>query len=316
MHRLIQHTWRTPAIVAALVLTLAIGSAMSVRAGAAPAPGRQVEITLEYEGAQREVSIYVPSGYTPGTPLPVVFALHGGSGSAAVMYAPAKRIVAHAESDNFVAVFPNGLPRPETPNSRNYYWDDPVNNGYMAFLIDELNARYSIDTQRVYFVGFSGGAKLIYELAADPAMSARIAGVGTVAGTIGSKPVLPATSAWAIIDPSVGGGTPMAAFLVQGQQDPKLPAAGGFDDDGEKILVGFETKVAIWQHFVGALAESNYPAALPAGVAAREWNNAQTGHAVVAVVDENLGHAWPSWDLMGELWSFWQRMPVREAHEQ
>ena len=43
----------------------------------------------------------------------------------------------------------------------------------------------------------------------------------------------------------------------------------------------------------------------------REWNNPASGQAVVAVVDENLGHAWPDWDLMGELWSFWQRMPPR-----
>ena len=273
--------------------------------------GRQHTITLEYEGAQREVSIYVPSGYVPGTPMPVVFALHGGSGSAAVMYAPAKRIVAHAESDGFVAVFPNGLPRPTAPNSHNYYWDDPANNGYMAYLIDEISARYSIDAARVYFAGFSGGAKLIYELAADPLISARIAGIGTVAGSIGLKPLQPATSAWQIIDPSVTGGVPMPAYLVQGQADTGQPAAGGFDDDGEKIVVGFETKVAIWQHFVGALTEIRYPRGLPAGVAAREWSNPATGHAVVAVVDENLEHAWPDWDLMGELWSFWQRMPTR-----
>ena len=183
---------RTPAIVAGIMLALAIGSALSAHANAASAAaGRQHTITLEYEGAQREVSIYVPSGYVPGTPMPVVFALHGGSGSAAVMYAPAKRIVAHAESDGFVAVFPNGLPRPTAPNSHNYYWDDPANNGYMAYLIDEISARYSIDAARVYFAGFSGGAKLIYELAADPLISARIAGIGTVAGSIGLKPLEP-----------------------------------------------------------------------------------------------------------------------------
>ena len=160
-------------------------------------------------------------------------------------------------------------------------------------------------------MGFSGGAQLIYELAADPLISARIAGIGTVAGTIGLKPVQPATAAWEIIDPSVTGGIPMPALLAQGQLDPKQPAAGGFGGYGEKIVVGFETKTAIWQHVVGALTPGSYPRALPSGVVAREWNNVQSGHAVVALVDDNLAHEWPTWDLMGELWSFWQRMPAR-----
>ena len=133
------HPCARPALVATLVLAVAICSALSVRAGPAPAPaaGRQFTLTLEYAGAQREVSVYVPSSYVPGTPTPLVVALHGGSGSAAVMYAPAKRIVQHAESDGFVAVFPNGVPNPNAPNSNNYYWDDPVNIGYMGYLLDQ-----------------------------------------------------------------------------------------------------------------------------------------------------------------------------------
>jgi len=86
------------------------------------AVGRQTTITVHYGGVQREVTIVVPSRYVPGTPLPLVFALHGGSGDASVMYAGDKRIVVHAERDGFIAVFPNGLPMPDKPESRNYYW--------------------------------------------------------------------------------------------------------------------------------------------------------------------------------------------------
>jgi poly(3-hydroxybutyrate) depolymerase len=263
---------------------------------------------------QREVSILVPSRYVPGTAMPLVFALHGGSGDASVMYAEDKRIVSHAERDGFIAVFPNGLPKPDKPDSQNYFWEDAANHDYMAFLMDEMIARYTIDTGRIYFIGFSGGAKLIYDLATDPEISARIAGIGTVAGEIGGRRREPVETAWVIIDPGLSEGCPMPAYLVQGAKDTHLPIEGGFDDEGEGIVVGFETKVAIWRDFTGALVEMAYtPTELPPSVTARKWTNAQTRHAVVATVAENLAHRWPEWDLMGELWRFFQSMPAREV---
>lgn len=280
--------------------------------------------TVTYEGVEREVAILLPTSYAQDTPMPLVFALHGGSGDASVMYSEEKRIGAHAERDGFIAVFPNGLPKPDRPDSRNYYWGDPVNHGYMIFLMDELTARYTVDTGRIYLVGFSGGAKLIYGLASDSATSARIAAsdsatsariaaIGTVAGETGGKQLEPPEAPWAMIDPSVSGGRPMPAFLVQGAKDAHLPIDGGFDDEGEKIVVGFETKVALWRHFAGARAETPFAATeLPTAATVRQWTNAETGHAVVAVVADNLAHRWPEWDLMGELWRFFERMPRRE----
>lgn len=277
-----------------------------------PQPGSLITITVSYSETRRDVSIYTPSTYISGTAVPVVFALHGASGDASVMFADDKRIVAHAESDGFIAVFPNGLPRPNKPHSQNFFWSDPVNVGYMNFLMDELSARYSVDAGRIYFVGFSGGAHLIYRLAADPMVSARIAGIGTVAGEIGSKLTEPYTSTWEIDDPSVTGGLPMPAFLVQGVRDQRLPIAGGFDDEAEKIVVGFETKIALWQHFTGALTSTPYSGgALPSSVIARQLLSPTTGHAVVALEDHQLAHRWPAWDLMAEFWSFFQSMPTR-----
>jgi polyhydroxybutyrate depolymerase len=269
-----------------------------------------ITITLTYEGVERDVAVFVPASYVSGTAMPLVVALHGNSGDASVMYAGNKRIVAHAERDGFIAVFPNGLPR--RPNSNNYYWDDPINLPYMGFLLDELSARYTIDIGRIYFVGFSAGAILINRIACHLEISARIAGIGAVAGKIGSKKTEPFDAPWVILDPSVSGGCAMPAFLVHGALDEILPLEGGFGDEGEMIMVGFETEVAIWRHCTGALAEATTQTpALPPSATARAWTNAQTGHAVVAVVDDQLAHHWPNWDLMGAFWSFFQRMPTR-----
>jgi poly(3-hydroxybutyrate) depolymerase len=274
--------------------------------------GRQVTITVTYGGTQRDIAVFVPSRYAPPTALPVVVALHGGGGDASVMYAPDKGIVAHAEQDGFIAVFPNGLPKPDRPNSTNYFWDDPINIGYMAFLLDQMSARYAIDTRRIYFVGFSGGAKLIYRLAADPLLSPRIAAIATVAGMIGDKRVEPANSPWTMVDPSMSGGSAIPAFLVQGARDRRLPVDGGFDDEGEQITVGFETKIAIWRHFTSAHTEIPYPRPLPPNVHARTWIDPATEYHVVAVVDTTLAHQWPNdWDAMDEFWRFFDHMPLR-----
>src|SRR5262245_65571044 len=89
--------------------------------------------------------------------------------------------------------------------------------------------QFTFHSRRVYFIGFSGGGALIYQLAADPAISARIAAIATVAGVMGSKQTDPPTSSWQIIDPAASGGEPMSALLLQGGEDKKQPAMGGFE---------------------------------------------------------------------------------------
>lgn len=276
-------------------------------------PRRTIEtITVKFRGVDRPVSLYVPTGYQPGTPVPLVFALHGGSGDASVMYDPAKRIVEYAENEGFIAVFPNGLPSPDAPpDSTNYYWSDPVNIPYMDHLIDLMTATYTIDERRVYFVGFSGGAKLIYNLAADPAISARIAAIATVAGEFGGKRTVPPDSPWEIIDPIASGGVPMSALLLQGGKDKRCPEKGGFEEDFEKIATSFQVKVDSWRLFIGAGTGSSVtlPGA-PSRVQAMSYVNPTTGHTVISVVDPKIAHVWPEYS-MDVFWDFFERVPTR-----
>ena len=271
-------------------------------------------ISVRFRGVERPVSFYVPTGYQSGAAVPLLFALHGASGDASVMYDPEKRIVEYAEANRFIAVFPNGLPKPNAPlNSTNYYWTDPVNVPYMDHLIDLMVATYTIDAQRIYFTGFSGGAKLIYELAADPKISARIAAVATVAGEMGGKLIEPATSPWEIIDPLASGGVPMSALLMQGGEDKRMPEKGGFDDDFERILTSFQVKVDTWRLFIGAARTGvnvTHPDA-PSRVVATEYVNAASGFTVDLIIDPLLAHRWPEWNFMGVIWDFFERVPVR-----
>ena len=262
---------------------------------------------------QRQVAIYVPNSYQPGAAVPLVFALHGDGGDASKMYDSDKRIVEYAESQGFIAVFPNGLPLPTAPpGSQNYYWGDPVNIGFMNHLIDLMTNNFTIDSRRIYFIGFSGGAKLSYRLAADPAISARIAAIATVAGDMGRKQTDPPTSPWEIIDPSASGGTPMSALLLQGGEDKKLPAMGGFEEDFSSIKTSFQAKVDSWRFLLDIKdGTSNTMFGAPARVESMRYTNPTTGLMVISALDPVLPHKWPEWNFMGAIWDFFERAPTR-----
>ncbi len=294
-------------ICAGLLITAHAGEAR------AQTQGTIQTIMVRFRGVDRPVSLYVPTSYGSGTPIPLLFALHGASGDASVMYDPDKHITEFAESEGFIAVFPNGLNRPGAPaGSTNYYWEDPVNQPYMNHLIDLMQGSFTIDTARIYFVGFSGGAKLIYRLAADPQISARIAAVATVAGEIGGKSTDPTTSDWEVIDPSASGGVPMSALLLQGGNDIRLPEHGGFDDEFERIGASFQVKVDIWRLFINARTGSSVTLlGAPARVEATRYTNTTTGHTVISARDPVLAHRWPEWNYMEAIWDFFEQAPTR-----
>jgi len=265
---------------------------------------------------QREVAIYVPNSYRAGAAVPLVFALHGGGGDASKMYDPDKRIVEYAESQGFIAVFPNGLPKPGAPaGSHNYFWDDPSNIEFMNRLIDLMTNNFAIDSRRVYFIGFSGGGKLCYQLAADPNISARIAAIATVAGDMGHKRTDPPNSPWEIIDPAASGGVPMSALLLQGGEDKRLPAMGGFEEDFSTIKISFQVKVDSWRHFLRFVditdGTSNTLFGAPARVESMRYTNPNNGLVVISALDPELPHKWPEWNFMGAIWDFFGHAPTR-----
>jgi poly(3-hydroxybutyrate) depolymerase len=302
-----------------LLALIFVGLTMSASQGQArPLPAAQsrgpISTTVFFGQVHRQVAIYVPNSYRPDVAVPLVFALHGGGGDASKMYDPDKRIVEYAESQGFIAVFPNGLPAPDAPaGSDKYYWIDPVNIGFMNHLIDLMTVRFTINSRRIYFIGFSGGAMLCYRLAADPAISARIAAIATVAGDMGSKPTNPPTSPWEIIDPAASGGAPMSALLLQGGEDTGLPAMGGFSDDFTSIRSSFQTKVDSWRLFVGAIdgTSNTILFGAPARVEAIRYTNPATGHTVISALDPAIPHKWPEWNFMGAIWDFFEHAPTR-----
>lgn len=274
-------------------------------------PARDINvqtITVTYDGVSRNVSFYVPSTYQPGKAVPLVFAFHDTTGNAAMMYAPAKGIPQKAEAEGFIAVFPNGLPLANGGNG--FQWMDAVNVPYVGFLIDQLQARFTIDAKRIYLIGFSGGSQLCQRIASDPTQSKRIAAIGTVADSADFQPG--PGQPFIITDPNASGlAQPLSAFIVQGALDPVNPINGGPNMDGF-VQLSFADKINFWTKFINSnLTEPTTIAQAPVNATTTKYSNLQTGLTLIGLVDPLLAHAWPQWDVTTAIWNFFKSVPTR-----
>lgn len=150
----------------------------------------QAQTTLQenftYEGILRTYRIYLPANYVPGSVRPVIFQFHGFSETAASDQSFTKWKPV-ADTAGFLVVYPNGLKDPNHNN--NQYWNVgwpwlPNTNdiGFVSTLIDTVNARHTIDLQRVYASGISNGGFMAYLLGA--VLCDKIAAVASVSGGI------------------------------------------------------------------------------------------------------------------------------------
>ncbi len=288
------------------VAALPAGAQMTVndlcgRATMTAAAGMVSDVTFSYGGTDRYYCTYTPTSLNPVHPL--VIALHGGDGNASQMMEDNHGIIATAESLGWIAVFPNGLPRPSCGGTLclDNSWSAPDNVFFIGELIGQLKAGGMVDADRVYLVGFSGGAGLIYTIAGTPGFPHAINSIATVAGVFGNYTAdVPDQGFKTIPLPAA---QPVSALLAQGGADPKLPAAGGLDETTRESHASFRTKVDTWRLLTGTELAQPQPIDLPtlapnAPADAEAVRYRHGGATVVEVLDPGLGHAWPSWDIM------------------
>lgn len=306
-------------LIATGCLVLCTGSAM-----AQPLPPLGSVETFKADcgnklGGERLVQYYVPRSYTGATPMPVVFALHGGGLTAQSMYADRAGIKDTAEAQGFIAVFPNGRGTGDA-----LHWTDN-DVYYIDCLMTIVGHKLNVDGRRRYVVGFSAGGKLAFQLAANPLTSYRIAGIATAAAMMGKKGTEPPTSEWEIHDPNLvsdplpqypngARGAPMPAVLLQGALDPKHPLNGGYTAASKDVNFSFQMIVDLVRLRIGAEVDTpvNLAQAPRAQVHYHSQPGAPNGRAVLSIVDPGLGHAWPTdWPYMAVIWDFFRAMPAR-----
>lgn len=121
---------------------------------ALPALAGDFSGNITVNGVKRDYIGYVPSNL--GENQPLLISCHGYQQDA-----PYQKnmldIKSVADAGKFVTVFPNGLGSPRA-------WDISGNQdiNFMKALIDEMEAKYKIDRNRVYLSGFSMGGMFTY----------------------------------------------------------------------------------------------------------------------------------------------------------
>lgn len=153
-------------------------------------PGRtSADVTI---GGARPTVLHVPASYDPSVPTPLFFFLHGYSGSGADQESY-WRHGPLAEEYTFLYVNPDG-----TMDGQGFrFWDSydaccnftgrPVDDsGYLRGLVEEVEAQFNVDRDRIYFAGGSNGGLMAYRMACDHAD--KVAAIASMAGTTNPDP--------------------------------------------------------------------------------------------------------------------------------
>ncbi|HEX7597085.1 MAG TPA: hypothetical protein VF518_02660, partial [Polyangia bacterium] len=168
-----------------------------------PDPGTQQ--TIPVSGSSRTYQIYVPTGYSPETALTLIFAFHGGGGSAAGARTDFK--LEAVVGNNAIIVYPN--------DATNYGSGSDI--PFFDAMLADTNSKYCIDTHRVFATGFSMGGIFVNGIGCLRG-GTTVRGIIPVAGS-GPNPNMGPASEADIACPS---GTPtadVAVMIIHGTAD-------------------------------------------------------------------------------------------------
>lgn len=171
-----------------IALFIAALFAREAHAARALPPGNH-EFTLVHQGVKRSYLVRMPPHAVEDLPLPVVINFHGG-GSNAKTQKWYSRMDRTADTEGFIAVYPNGTGafgmRLFTWNAGNCCGVAAVTQvddvGFTLSMLEDLARRTPVDHARIYATGLSNGSMMAYRLAAEA--SDRIAAVAGVAGAM------------------------------------------------------------------------------------------------------------------------------------
>ena len=154
---------------------------------------------LTWDGTERVYLEYVSSIYDSQEPTQVIFCLHGLGDDMTNFYNIGFNEI--VDTANGIVIVPQALDA-EVPmlGSVGYCWNagvgavvpmlgeiilnqDVDDTGFLTAILDSLENNYNIDTERVYFVGFSLGGFMCNRMASD--ISDRITAIASVSGTYG-----------------------------------------------------------------------------------------------------------------------------------
>lgn len=268
---------------------LLLAAALSTPLGTARAQSGEMRHSLTAGGVPRSYLLFVPGGYRPGRPLPLVLVFHGGGSGARAMttHTGFTRV---AEREGFAVVYPEGLAG--RWNDGRGYGASHDDVAFVRALLDTLGRRMTLDPSRLYATGISNGGMFAYRLACD--LPGVLAAVAPVAGAVP-----------AALSERCAGAAPVAVVAFQGTADPLLPyGGGGRGASGRGEVLPALRSAELWARVDGC---ADAPEVEPprdtvrdgTRVQARRWTGCRSGREVVLYTIEGGGHTWPGGPPVG-----------------
>lgn len=228
-------------------------------------------LEADFQGERRTWYVFVPAGVKGRVPL--VMALHGHGGEAAVMY-KRNEWARTLHEKGWIGVF---------PDTGVEILGDQV---FLQHILERTIAEEKVDATRVHVVGFSGGGKKTYQLAAQ--RSDIIASVAIASTRIGHREY---EELWSPTQNKAGD---ISLLHLHGSKDTVVPPdavrdAAHPDYEPVPMRAGLE----IWAEHLGAqeVKQPVRPRGLPERVKVHRWET-NDGHALVALIDPQLQHRW------------------------
>lgn len=138
--------------------------AMASGDGAASGVGVHISGTFTNDQGSRDWRAWIPSGYVPGVPIPLVVFLHGCAESIDHAEA-ATRLTAFAEQRTFIALYPAQSVVANSASCWNWFLaaDQVRGKGepsLIAGMTRDLMSHYTVDEKRVFVLGASAGGAM------------------------------------------------------------------------------------------------------------------------------------------------------------
>ena len=238
------------------------------------------------DGRTRQYILHVPPAYGDGSQrLPLVVNLHGFA-LTDDLYFDYTGLHAKADEAGFILLTPEGA---STETTEQHHWNtsgptatEPDDTAFLSALLDHAESSLCVDSDRVYFAGYSNGARMSVQLACD--LADRIAAIALVSG---------------VASPACDSARPMPLIAFHGTEDGLIPLDGG--DNGEHVV---EEIIPAWAEHNGC-ATTNDEQPLTGTTGVRLLRNSECDDDSTidlyvvfdadpnAAGDQGGGHTWP-----------------------
>lgn len=259
--------------------------------------------SLWIDGHYRSFHFNKPS--VSNTKASLIFVLHGSGGNGLKSMKSATKLMALAESEHILMVFPDGYKknwnecRKNAPAAANV--ENIDENAFFSQMIDYGVANYKINPARVFAIGTSGGGHMVYKLAMT--MPEKFKGITAIVANI------PVPDNMDCVEKKM----PMPVMIINGTNDQTNPYNGGISAKNKGLVRSTDESFHYWatiDGYKGEPSKEDLPDIDPTdGKTIEKYTYSQKGKPEVVLLKVMNGeHNNPKdIDVYLESWSFFKR---------